>query len=290
MLPPSFPFGGMENPTLTFATPTILAGDRSLVSLVAHELAHSWSGNLVTNATWSDFWLNEGFTVYFENRIMEAVYGTERAEMLRQLGRAELMDELATLPPADQILHVDLAGRDPDDGFTSMPYEKGAAFLYTIESVVGRPRLDAFLRCYFDRNAFGSMTTAGLLAEMDASLWNGDPAARAAVRPEQWLYEPGLPDNVPAVHSAALAMGRAERGRLCRRLRCRQDARRTAGPRRSGSTSCRPSRRRFPRPASPTSTGASASRARATARSCSRGSASPSATTTSPPCRPSSRS
>ena len=209
VLPPSFPFGGMENPTLTFATPTILAGDRSLVSLVAHELAHSWSGNLVTNATWSDFWLNEGFTVYFENRIMEAVYGADYAQMLRQLGRAELMDELATLPPADQILHVDLTGRDPDDGFTSIPYEKGAAFLYTVESVVGRPRLDAFLRSYFDRNAFGSMTTAGLLAEMDATLWNGDAAARAAVRPEQWMYEAGLPDNVPPVHSARLDLADA---------------------------------------------------------------------------------
>ena len=205
VLPPSFPFGGMENPTLTFATPTILAGDRSLVSLVAHELAHSWSGNLVTNATWSDFWLNEGFTVYFENRIMEAVYGPERAEMLRQLGRAELVAEMAGMPAADQILHVDLTGRDPDAGFTSIPYEKGAAFLYTIEATVGRPRLDAFLRGYFDRNAFGTMTTAGLLAELDASLWNGDPAARAAVRPEEWMYQPGLPDNVPAVRSAALA-------------------------------------------------------------------------------------
>src|SRR6185436_14049891 len=75
VLPPSFPFGGMENPRLTFATPTILSGDRSLVNLVAHELAHSWSGNLVTNATWNDFWLNEGFTVYFERRIMEEVSG-----------------------------------------------------------------------------------------------------------------------------------------------------------------------------------------------------------------------
>ena len=137
VLPPRFPFGGMENPTLTFATPTILAGDRSLVSLVAHELAHSWCGNLVTNATWSDFWLNEGFTVYFENRIMEAVYGAERAEMLRQLGRADLTAELETLPEADQKLRVDLDGRDPDDGFTSVPYDKGAAFLFTIESVVG---------------------------------------------------------------------------------------------------------------------------------------------------------
>ena len=206
VLPPSFPFGGMENPTLTFATPTILAGDRSLVSLVAHELAHSWSGNLVTNATWADFWLNEGFTVYFENRIMEAVYGAEYAEMLRQLGRTELAAELAALPEADQILHVDLTGRDPDAGFTQVPYEKGAAFLQTVEATVGRERLDTFLRGYFDRNAFGSMTTAGLLAEMDAYLFDADPAARAAVRPEQWIYEPGLPDNAPPVRSAALAL------------------------------------------------------------------------------------
>ena len=97
MLPPSFPFGGMENPRLTFATPTIIAGDRSLVSLVAHELAHSWSGNLVTNATWSDFWLNEGFTTYVENRIMEALYGPERAGMLDVLERASMMDDLAAL-------------------------------------------------------------------------------------------------------------------------------------------------------------------------------------------------
>ena len=204
VLPPSFPFGGMENPTLTFATPTILAGDRSLVGLVAHELAHSWSGNLVTNATWADFWLNEGFTTYFENRIMEAVYGAERADMLRALGRAELLAELATLPAADQILHVDLAGRDPDAGFTTVPYEKGAAFLQTVEQAVGRARFDAFLRGYFDRNAFGSMTTTGLLAELDAGLFDADPAARAAVRPEAWMYEPGLPDNAPVARSAAL--------------------------------------------------------------------------------------
>ena len=204
VLPPSFPFGGMENPTLTFATPTILAGDRSLVSLVAHELAHSWSGNLVTNATWADFWLNEGFTTYFENRIMEAVYGAERADMLRALGRAELLAELATLPAADQILHVDLAGRDPDAGFTTVPYEKGAAFLQTVEQAVGRARFDAFLRGYFDRNAFSSMTTTGLLAELDAGLFDADPAARAAVRPEAWMYEPGLPDNAPVARSAGL--------------------------------------------------------------------------------------
>src|SRR4051794_12436616 len=157
VLPPSFPFGGMENPRLTFATPTVLAGDRSLVSLVAHELAHSWSGNLVTNATWSDFWLNEGFTTYFENRIMEALYGPERAAMLASLGWQELQDavrELGGPTGADTRLHLDLAGRDPDEGTTNIAYEKGAAFLRPIEQAVGRERWDAYLRSYFDRHAF----------------------------------------------------------------------------------------------------------------------------------------
>ena len=137
VLPPSFPFGGMENPMLTFATPTILAGDKSLVSLVAHELAHSWSGNLVTNATWRDFWLNEGFTTYLERRIIEAVYGVPRREMEATLGKRGLIEELSETDERDQIMHVDLMGRDPDDGFTGIPYEKGALFLRHLEETVG---------------------------------------------------------------------------------------------------------------------------------------------------------
>jgi leukotriene-A4 hydrolase len=120
VLPPSFPFGGMENPRLTFATPTVLAGDRSLVSLVAHELAHSWSGNLVTNATWRDFWLNEGFTTYIERRIVEDIYGQVQADMEAMLGLGELREEVRRLPQKDQILHVDLNGRDPDEGMTQI--------------------------------------------------------------------------------------------------------------------------------------------------------------------------
>src|SRR4029079_3096857 len=146
VLPPSFPFGGMENPRLTFATPTVIAGDRSLVSLVAHALAHSWSGNLVTNATWSDFWLNEGFTVYVERRILEKVYGRPREEMEAVLCRQEREAELAKLPPGDQILHIDLKGRDPDDGVTAVPYEKGALLLRSIEEKFGRYRLDEIHR------------------------------------------------------------------------------------------------------------------------------------------------
>ena len=127
VLPPSFPFGGMENPRLTFATPTILAGDRSLVSLVAHELAHSWSGNLVTNATWNDFWLNEGFTTYFEHRIMEALYGKEYADMLASLSFQDLRSEIADLgaDSKDTHLHLNLQNRDPDDGMNAIAYDKG---------------------------------------------------------------------------------------------------------------------------------------------------------------------
>ncbi len=143
-LPPSFPFGGMENPSLTFATPTILAGDKSLVSLIAHELAHSWSGNLVSNATWSDFWLNEGFTVYLEQRIMEMVYGPERAKMEILLGLKALVAEVRSMQPKDQVLHIDLAGRNPDDGMTSVPYDKGAAFLRRLEGIFGREKFDAY--------------------------------------------------------------------------------------------------------------------------------------------------
>ena len=205
ILPPSFPFGGMENPRLTFATPTIVAGDRSLVSLVAHELAHSWSGNLVTNATWADFWLNEGFTVYFENRIMEAVYGRERAEMLLVLGWGELQDALASLPAADTRLRLDLTGRDPDDGLTPIAYEKGAFFLKTIERIVGRERFDAWLKGYFERNAFRPMTTDGFLADIRANLIQGDAELERQLMLEQWIDQPGLPSNAQAPTSAALA-------------------------------------------------------------------------------------
>jgi aminopeptidase N len=204
ILPPSFPFGGMENPRLTFATPTIVAGDKSLVSLVAHELAHSWSGNLVTNATWADFWLNEGFTTYFENRIMEAVYGRDRALMLQVLGWGELESELAALPALDTRLHIDLEGRDPDDGLTSIAYEKGAAFLRTIERIVGRERFDAWLKGYFERNAFRPMNAANFLVDIRANLIGEDPALERELQLDNWVYQPGLPSNAVAPASDAL--------------------------------------------------------------------------------------
>ena len=213
VLPPSFPFGGMENPRLTFATPTIIAGDQSLVSLVAHELAHSWSGNLVTNATWADFWLNEGFTVYFENRIMEALYGQERALMLQSLGWGDLQATLADLPPADTRLKLDLTGRDPDDGLTDVAYEKGAAFLRTIERTVGRERFDVWLKGYFERNAFRPMTTELFLEDIRTDLVSGDAALERQLMMDAWIYQSGMPSNwQPPVSNAFVPVDAAARG------------------------------------------------------------------------------
>ena len=193
VLPPSFPFGGMENPRLTFATPTILAGDRSLTSLIAHELAHSWSGNLVTNATWDDFWLNEGFTVYFEQRIMEALYGKSYVQMLSVLGYQDLKGSLGSLEQRDTHLKLDLKGRDPDDGMTDIAYEKGNFFLRHIEQIVGRDTMDAFLKEYFDSHAFQTMTTEAFVAYLDKELVKGDADLRERINVEGWIYGPGLP-------------------------------------------------------------------------------------------------
>jgi leukotriene-A4 hydrolase len=206
ILPASYPYGGMENPRLTFATPTILAGDRSLVSLVAHELAHSWSGNLVTNATWNDFWLNEGFTDYFERRIMEAVYGRPYSDMLAVLGRQDLdtaVKDAGGIDSPDTRLHLDLAGRDPDEGTSDIAYEKGALFLRLLEDSVGRERFDAFLRGYFDTFAFQSMDTARFVQYLKQNLLNGDEALARKLQIDAWVYNPGIPANAPKPHSDA---------------------------------------------------------------------------------------
>ena len=209
VLPPSFPFGGMENPRLTFATPTILAGDRSLVALVAHELAHSWSGNLVTNATWNDFWLNEGFTVYLEGRIMEDLYGRPYAEMLEVLALHDLRDEIAGLPPADTHLKLDLAGRDPDEGMNAIAYDKGALFLRTLERRVGRERWDPFLRFWFEENAFRSVTSedfARFLEErlLGAGAADGREPGMSEDEVRAWIYGPGLPAGAALAESELL--------------------------------------------------------------------------------------
>jgi aminopeptidase N len=208
VLPPSFPFGGMENPRLTFLTPTLLAGDKSLVATVAHELAHSWSGNLVTNATWADFWLNEGFTTYFQSRIMEKLYGKEATDREIALGWDELQETMNDQGgPASPrtVLHLDLKGVDPDEGMTEIAYEKGAAFLRTLEQAVGRERWDAYLRSYFDRHAFQPMTAQLFLADLRDKLLRGDTAVGQQLRLEDWIYKPGIPANVAAAPAQAFA-------------------------------------------------------------------------------------
>ncbi len=201
VLPPSFPFGGMENPKLTFATPTVIAGDRSLVSLVSHELAHSWSGNLVTNATWNDFWLNEGFTTYFERRIQEEVYGKEQSEMEAYLSYQDLVEEVKTLGAnnEDTKLLLHLEGRNPDDGVTSVPYDKGYFFLRLIEQSVGRPRWDEFLKGYFEKYAFQTMTTPVFLKYLEGTLFKNDKKAYENLQVDSWIDGPGIPANCPKV-------------------------------------------------------------------------------------------
>ena len=207
VLPPSFPYGGMENPTLTFLTPTFIAGDKSLVGLVAHELAHSWSGNLVTNATWADSWLNEGFTNYFENRIMEAIYGERRARQEAALSFDDMMTALEEEGMANPVTRLNLPTGEatPDGGATGIIYDKGAIFLRTVEKIVGRERWDAYLRSYFDRHAFQPMTSARFLADLRKNLVKGDKALEDKLQLDRWVYQPGLPGNVARPDPAAFA-------------------------------------------------------------------------------------
>ena len=199
VLPPSFPFGGMENPRLTFATPTIIAGDRSLVSLIAHELAHSWSGNLVTNATWNDFWLNEGFTVYFERRIMEALYGRDYSEMLALLGFQDLQNQVDNSQPAMQLLRLNMKGKHPDDAMTDIAYEKGYFFLRMLDENIGREKMDSFLKNYFKDHKFQTIVTEEFLSYLKDNLL--DTNSYQALNIDQWVFEPGIPENCPKVNS-----------------------------------------------------------------------------------------
>lgn len=213
VLPPGFPIGGMENPRLTFCTPTVIAGDRSLVNLIAHELAHSWSGNLVTNATWNDFWLNEGFTVYFERRISEAMNGKSYVDMLWELGYQDLEKEVADLgaDSKDTWLHIDLKGRDPDDGLTDIAYEKGALLLFLIEKNVGREKFDVFLRKYFDEHAFKTIHTEEFLAYLRKNLLNNDKQLEEKLNLKAWVYGPGIPSNAPRADHERFDKVNAER-------------------------------------------------------------------------------
>lgn len=207
ILPPSFPFGGMENPCVTFATPSVIAGDKSLNSLVAHELAHSWSGNLVTNRTWNDFWLNEGFTVYFERRIMESIYGKEYVDMLAVLGFGDLQGTLAEMEAHgqqdDTKLKLKLDGRDPDEGMSDIAYEKGYLLLRNLEEQAGREPFDVFLKAWFKDFAFKGADTEEFLEYLDKNLIQKS-GGKVTLDVKKWVYEPGLPDGYKAPQSARL--------------------------------------------------------------------------------------
>lgn len=199
VLPPGFPIGGMENPKLTFCTPTVIAGDRSLVNLIAHELAHNWSGNLVTNATWDDIWMNEGFTVYFERRISEAMNDKTYVDMLWELGYQDLEAAVEDFGKDSRKtwLKQDLKGKDADEGLSDIPYEKGALFLCLIEQNVGREKWDAFLKQYFSEHAFQTITTEKFLTYLDKNLLKGDSALYKKLDINAWVYGPGIPSNAP---------------------------------------------------------------------------------------------
>ncbi len=207
VLPPSFPFGGMENPRLSFITPTILAGDRSLTALVAHELAHSWSGNLVTNANWNDFWINEGFTMYAEWRIMEELKGKDYKNMLMKLAYQGLEKHIRQIGANDSMtrLHMNLKGQNPDDALTPVPYDKGGLLLTKMEKVFGRDRFTNFLREYFEEFTFETMSSKKFLDYYHKHLVKGDSALAEKVKAEEWIYGTGLPDNATAPESKRLA-------------------------------------------------------------------------------------
>jgi leukotriene-A4 hydrolase len=200
VLPPSFPYGGMENPRLTFATPTVIVGDKSLVSLVAHELAHSWSGNLVTFSSAKDAWLNEGVTSYVENRIVEALYGKDQADMESVIARNELKAEFKDVDPKLQVL-AEKPGdlKDPDNSSASTVYTKGAWFLQFMEQRVGRADFDAFLRGYFDHFAFQSISSQQFADYAKANLLKKYPNKITQAEFDDWLYQPGIPATAPQV-------------------------------------------------------------------------------------------
>ena len=204
VLPPSFPYGGMENPRLSFITPSLLAGDRSLVAVIAHELAHSWSGNLVTNATWRDGWLNEGVTSYLESRLMEVIYDKDRADEERVISYEELLLDFENVPLPMQALAPRLDDGDPDDFQGTIHYHKGQLFLQYLENAFGRDAFDKFLFDYFKHFAFKTITTERFLDYLDANLLSAANAQVSREQVEQWVYEPGLPADAPVPRSATL--------------------------------------------------------------------------------------
>ncbi len=203
VMPPSFPYGGMENPRLTFLTPTLLSGDRSLVNVLAHELAHSWTGNLVTNATMNDFWLNEGFTIWAERRILERLEGKDAVALAAAIGFNGLMEDIHRFGSDSPYTHLktDLEGINPDDVYSLVPYEKGYLLVHLIEEAVGREKFDWFIKEYIGAFAFTSITTSQFETFIEEKL----PGILEKVQGEKWIHGPGLPENSPSSESDVLS-------------------------------------------------------------------------------------
>jgi leukotriene-A4 hydrolase len=199
ILPPAFPYGGMENPRLTFMSPTYIVGDRSLTPIVTHELSHAWTGNLVTNATWEDFWLNEGWTTYAERRITEALEGYDRAQLRTAIDRNVLWEDLNRfgMDADPTCLRFSMKGIDPDIVFSTIPYHKGCAFLTLLEETAGRPAFDEFTRKYIETHRFQSITTDAFISFLKQEL----PQVADRVDLQRWIFEPGLPEDAPAIRS-----------------------------------------------------------------------------------------
>ncbi|OJJ50450.1 hypothetical protein ASPZODRAFT_11321 [Penicilliopsis zonata CBS 506.65] len=197
ILPPSFPYGGMENPIFTFATPSIISKDRENIDVIAHELAHSWSGNLVTNASWEHFWLNEGWTVYLERRILAALHGEPYRHFSAIIGWKALSDAVEHFGQNHEFtkLVVDLKGKDPDDAFSSIPYEKGFNFLYYLETLVGKAKFDKFIPHYFTVFKGKSLDSFEFKATLlDFFAHDADASELlSTVDWDTWFYSPGLP-------------------------------------------------------------------------------------------------
>ncbi|XP_033208757.1 leukotriene A-4 hydrolase isoform X3 [Belonocnema kinseyi] len=197
VLPPSFAYGGMENPCLTFVTPALLAGDRSLASVIAHEISHSWTGNLVTNANFEHFWLNEGFTMFIEFKIDGRMFGEKVRQFSALMGLSELKDALKSMSPEFTKLVVNLDGVDPDDAFSRVPYMKGHTFLYYLEELLGGPKeFEPFLRSYFETFKYKSIVTSDWKDYL-YKYFSNKTQLLDSVDWDTWLNKPGMPPVIP---------------------------------------------------------------------------------------------
>lgn len=214
VLPPSFPYGGMENPNVTFATPTAIVGDKSLVSLIAHELAHSWSGNLITAASWRDIWLNEGITTYVQERITEALYGERQANEETLLAIRNLQKTIGDMPDNSQRLAPEPRDLAADDELSDVAYDKGSWFMRALEKRFGRKHFDAWLKSYFDHFEWHSITTEQMLEHLKTNLVDKYPGTMSWDEVKDWVYGSGIPDDAPIPDSPRFDAIDSERGKF----------------------------------------------------------------------------